>query len=126
MILPDEYRDARKFWRNRMRLIFRCLCTNHSDVSLLGPIPSSLFIWLPFQLPPNTPFIGNKVVAGQACTGWKLNINIEGASAMTVWVSKNTTTIVQIDVDNLKYLGDVQINFFNTVVGPFSPSIYVS
>lgn len=45
---------------------------------------------------------------------------------VTIWVSTKSTTIVQIDVDDLEYLGDLQLNFFNTVAGPFSPSIYVS
>jgi hypothetical protein len=90
-----------------------------------GSIPASLLIFFPFQLPSNASFVGNKVVAGQACTGWEFEAAVFGVTApVTIWVSTKSTTIVQIDVDDLEYLGDLQLNFFNTVAGPFSPSIY--
>jgi hypothetical protein len=41
-------------------------------------------------------------------------------------VSVENSNLVQLTVDNLGYAGAVEITFFDTVVGPFDPTIYVS
>lgn len=45
---------------------------------------------------------------------------------VTVWVSFSSKVLVQVQIENINYIGSLQIDFFNTVVGPFDPTIYVS
>ncbi len=46
---------------------------------------------------------------------------------VTLWVSSRDGSIVQMVISDVDYnIGDIQANFFNTVLGPVSPSIYVS
>jgi hypothetical protein len=95
-----------------------------------GAVPSVILTYFPFEIPANATFLGNKIVAGQPCTGWQFDINVFGIITLitpaTLWVSTKTDTIVQMIIGDIDYAGvnQVQVNFFDTILGPFSPSIY--
>eukprot|EP00026_Physarum_polycephalum_P016771 Phypoly_transcript_17770.p1 GENE.Phypoly_transcript_17770~~Phypoly_transcript_17770.p1 ORF type:complete len:136 (+),score=9.49 Phypoly_transcript_17770:194-601(+) len=75
----------------------------------------------PLAIPAGSLYLGIEVVENQSCQVWsfdsvKFNVNV------TIWVNEKVFNPVRID---LEAFGDtLRWEFTNTVVGPFSPSVY--
>jgi hypothetical protein len=86
-----------------------------------GTVQTDILSYYPLQIAPNATSLGNQVIEGQLCSGWSFDVEI---FPVVAWVSVENSNLVQLTVDNLGYAGAVEITFFDTVVGPFDPTIY--
>jgi len=90
-----------------------------------GNVDANWIVIFPFQIPPNATYMGTVTVNNTKCTEWLFQIPGYGYW-VTVDVRVNDPSIVRIQVDSLQYLGTLIWNFYDTVKGPFDPSIYDS
>jgi len=92
----------------------------------LGEVPVGFLVNWPLQVPLNATYLGVQVINGISCTVWQWQETYsEYGASFELYVSAKDSTIVRaITTVPLFYSTVNQIDFSNTIPGPFNPEIY--
>jgi len=91
----------------------------------VGEVPLTYLQLFPIEIPLNATYVGAQTVDGTLCWVWNWQESIDSyGSDIQMWVSQKDSSIVRIVASQIQYIGDLQWDFQNRIVGPFSPNVY--
>jgi len=91
----------------------------------VGEVPLTYLQLFPIEIPSNATYVGVQTVDGTSCTvwNWQESIDFYGAD-IQMWVSQKDSSIVRIVASQIEYIGNLQWDFQNRIVGGFNPNVY--